>query len=78
MDPLLDSAARRRTPCADFPTERARTEPIASDHSTLKLADALQLLQRSGHPLPDRAQVGDVVWLQSLRSEERRVGKECA
>jgi diguanylate cyclase len=45
---------------------RARTEPIASDHSTLKLADALQLLQRSGHPLPDRAQVGDVVWLQAL------------
>ena len=45
---------------------RARTEPIASDHSTLKLADALQLLQRSGHPLPDRSQVGDVVWLQAL------------
>jgi diguanylate cyclase (GGDEF)-like protein len=48
-----------------FPS-RARTEPIASDHSTLKLADALQLLQRSGQPLPDRAQVGDVVWLQAL------------
>ncbi len=45
---------------------RARTEPIVSDHSTLKLADALQLLQRSGHPLPDRSQVGDVVWLQAL------------
>ncbi|MEO8804887.1 MAG: GGDEF domain-containing protein [Burkholderiaceae bacterium] len=45
---------------------RARIDPIASDHSTLKLADALQLLQRSGHALPERAQVGDAVWLQAL------------
>ena len=49
-----------------FLPARARTEPIAYDHPSLKLADALQLLQRSGHALPDRGQVGDVVWLQAL------------
>jgi diguanylate cyclase len=44
----------------------ARDHFIASDPTSLNLADALHLLQRSGHSLPDRAQLGDEVWLQAV------------
>ena len=32
----------------------------------LRLAPAMQLLQQSGHPLPDRREVGQVAWLQAV------------
>ncbi|MEP7297787.1 MAG: GGDEF domain-containing protein [Burkholderiales bacterium] len=43
-----------------------KTDPVAADTPTLRLAPALQLLQQSGRTLPDRHEVGQVVWLQAM------------
>ena len=46
------------------PTEPA---PAAdTDTAVLRLAPAMQLLQQSGHVLPDRDQVDRVVWMQAV------------
>jgi len=37
-----------------------------SEHSQLKLGVALQLLTQSGHPLPEREEVGSAAWLQAV------------
>jgi diguanylate cyclase (GGDEF)-like protein len=41
-------------------------EPASVDVPRLRLAPALQLLQQSGRVLPDRRQVGRVVWMQAV------------
>jgi diguanylate cyclase (GGDEF)-like protein len=41
-------------------------DPDATTPPTLRLAPAMQLLQQSGRELPDRKQVGHVVWLQAV------------
>ena len=42
------------------------TEPAKPATATLRLELALQLLEQSGHELPDRATVGKQAWLQAL------------
>ena len=44
----------------------AKSDPVTVDTPTLRLAPALQLLQQSGRVLPDRHEVGQVVWLQAV------------
>ena len=43
-----------------------QTDPPAIDSNALRLAGALQLLEQSGHPLPDPQIVGQAVWLQAV------------
>ena len=43
-----------------------KTEQAPVDASVLRLAPAMQLLQQSGHVLPDRDQVDRVVWMQAV------------
>ena len=43
-----------------------KTVTVPVDAPTLRLAPAMQLLQQSGRTLPDRHQVGHVVWLQAV------------
>ena len=45
---------------------QAKTEPDSIDAPILRLAPAMQLLQQSGRVLPDRHEVGQVVWMQAL------------
>ena len=45
---------------------QAKTEPDSIDAPILRLAPAMQLLQQSGRVLPDRQEVGQVVWMQAL------------
>ena len=40
--------------------------PAPIDAPTLRLAPAMQLLQQSGRGLPERREVGQVVWLQAV------------
>ena len=42
-----------------------KTDPTFSDHAALSLDGALQLLQQSGHVLPDRSSAPDA-WLQAV------------
>ncbi len=44
----------------------AQTDPNAVDAPRLRLAPAMQLLAQSGRTLPDRHQVGQVVWMQAV------------
>ena len=44
----------------------AKIEPTFGDSSAINLADALQLLQQSGHALPERNASGDAAWLQAV------------
>lgn len=44
----------------------AKIESSRTSEPALKLAAALQLVQQSGRVLPDRAQTGQVLWLQAL------------
>ncbi len=41
-------------------------DPSATDRKTLRLEDALQLLEQSGQPLPDRRTTDRAVWLQAV------------
>jgi len=61
---------RRKTP-ARLPEAHAhfvpsKIDPSLSDRGTLSLDGALQLLQQSGHPLPERRSAGDAAWLQAV------------
>ena len=42
------------------------TDPTTSDQPALNLDAALQLLDQSGHPLPDLRQAGKALWLQAV------------
>jgi len=44
---------------------RSKIDPTFSDHAALSLDGALQLLQQSGHALPDRM-VSEDAWLQAV------------
>jgi diguanylate cyclase (GGDEF)-like protein len=44
----------------------SKIDPSLSDRGTLSLDGALQLLQQSGHPLPERRSAGDAAWLQAV------------
>ena len=44
----------------------AKTEPDSVDAQRLRLDAALQLLQQSGHDLPELAEVGKQLWLQAV------------
>jgi diguanylate cyclase (GGDEF)-like protein len=44
----------------------SKIDPPLSDRGTLSLDGALQLLQQSGHALPERRSAGDAVWLQAV------------
>jgi diguanylate cyclase (GGDEF)-like protein len=43
-----------------------RTDPPSPDSNALGLEGALQLLEQSGHPLPDLATAGKAAWLQAV------------
>ncbi len=43
-----------------------RTDPPPSDSNALGLEGALQLLEQSGHPLPNLATAGKAAWLQAV------------
>jgi diguanylate cyclase len=43
-----------------------RTAPPSPDSNALGLEGALQLLEQSGHPLPDLATAGKAAWLQAV------------
>ena len=61
--PLLDWSQTH-----ELPSVHPQTDPAAApaDVPTLRLAPAMQLLQQSGRELPDRRDVGHVVWLQAV------------
>ena len=44
----------------------SKIDPPLSDRGTLSLDGALQLLEQSGHVLPERRSAGDAVWLQAV------------
>lgn len=43
-----------------------KSEQVPVDASVLRLAPAMQLLQQSGHELPDRDRVGRIAWMQAV------------
>ncbi len=61
MAPLLDSAEPRSTRSV-----LPQIDLSFIDSRALRLESALQLLQQSGHALPDRAVAGSQAWLQAL------------
>ena len=44
----------------------SKIDPTFGSASSLSLEGALQLLEQSGHPLPDRLLAGDDAWLQAV------------
>jgi len=44
----------------------SKIDPTFGVASSLSLEGALQLLEQSGHPLPDRSLAGEDGWLQAV------------
>ena len=64
--PLLDSVAIALLLPAQTPFGHDKPDLATDTAPTLRLAPALQLLQQSGHALPDRDQVSPVEWMQAV------------